>query len=584
MVSTEMVSTEKPTFPVRTAVLVVHGMGIQRPLDTVRHIVNAIWLDVNKQNKVWMHPERSAVDIDLPVITTSPIPGVTPERSVDFHELYWSHLMSETRAVAVLLWLFELARKGPRLKPNMRLVWWAGALILVLLMLSVSFLGLETIARLADVQMHPDSILIAPALMFLILFVLSATLFFWNRAWVFVGFSVVLGGICAALFASEPVQSGKFVGQILPALVATMATWVTMGPWGLAVLLVAYILSFVFELLVHLRLGTLASTPLADLLPWAMTSSWCVVAACVIVATYVVLSAVFLQPFIGDAARYFRNDPSNVAVRREIRRQAVATLEALHLSQRYDRIVVVAHSLGSVIAYDMLRAYFGRIARNLPTDQGALAAKIAKVDGGTLTAQGLRAAGREIIGEMASTAGGDGSKTWLVTDFVTLGSPLTHGHYLLCRGDSAKALVEDFNRRIEEREFPVCPPAAGGDKLLTYDCNSKRYFHIAAMFGLTRWTNLYFPVTELFRGDPIGGPLKEVFGPGICDVAVNLGRPAATGLSARIAFWAESLFSHQAYWIVPTGAPDAPHLIALRHAIDLDDSGIANDQQSFATP
>jgi hypothetical protein len=201
-----------------------------------------------------------------------------------------------------------------------------------------------------------------------------------------------------------------------------------------------------------------------------------------------------------------------------------------------------------------------------------------------LTAQGLRAAGREIIGEMASTAGGDGSKTWLVTDFVTLGSPLTHGHYLLCRGDSAKALVEDFNRRIEEREFPVCPPAAGGDKLLTYDCNSKRYFHIAAMFGLTRWTNLYFPVTELFRGDPIGGPLKEVFGPGICDVAVNLGRPAATGLSARIAFWAESLFSHQAYWIVPTGAPDAPHLIALRHAIDLDDSGIANDQQSFATP
>jgi hypothetical protein len=28
--------------------------------------------------------------------------------------------MSETRAVAVLLWLFELARLGPRLKPSIK--------------------------------------------------------------------------------------------------------------------------------------------------------------------------------------------------------------------------------------------------------------------------------------------------------------------------------------------------------------------------------------------------------------------------------------------------------------------------------
>ena len=89
-----------------TAVLVVHGMGLQRPLDTVRGIVRAVWLSEapeDAHNKIWMHIERSSVDIDLPVITTSTIPGSPSPRSVDFHELYWSHLMSETPAVAVLL-------------------------------------------------------------------------------------------------------------------------------------------------------------------------------------------------------------------------------------------------------------------------------------------------------------------------------------------------------------------------------------------------------------------------------------------------------------------------------------------------
>ena len=97
----------------RTAVLVVHGMGSQRPLDTVRGIVDAVWLEGDKTarglRRIWTHPERSGVDdIDLPVITTNFIPDT--HRRTDFHELYWAHLMSETRAVAVLLWLFELAR------------------------------------------------------------------------------------------------------------------------------------------------------------------------------------------------------------------------------------------------------------------------------------------------------------------------------------------------------------------------------------------------------------------------------------------------------------------------------------------
>src|SRR4051794_26785153 len=114
--------------PKKTAVLVVHGMGSQRPLQTVRGIVDALYPDAGRVNKVkiWNHPERTGTDIDLPVVTAIPIDK--DGRRIDFHEIYWAHLMSETRAVAVLLWLFELVRKGPWLKPGMRSLWYGGAI------------------------------------------------------------------------------------------------------------------------------------------------------------------------------------------------------------------------------------------------------------------------------------------------------------------------------------------------------------------------------------------------------------------------------------------------------------------------
>lgn len=134
----------------RTAVLVVHGMGSQRVLDTVRGVVNAVWLDTDGEpgeddQRYWLHPERKHNDLDLSVITTSDVPGTADHRSVDFHELYWAHLMSETRAVAVLLWLFELVRKGPRLKPGMRALWWGVTIFLCLLVQSVVLLVLHGI-------------------------------------------------------------------------------------------------------------------------------------------------------------------------------------------------------------------------------------------------------------------------------------------------------------------------------------------------------------------------------------------------------------------------------------------------------
>jgi len=113
--------------------------------------------------------------------------------------------------------------------------------------------------------------------------------------------------------------------------------------------------------------------PLAEaikqgMFPWSLNENWSQVAACLFIGVYLALNRFFLASFIGDAARYFRNSPDNVAVRREIRRQAVNTLEMLHTGGKYDRIIIVAHSLGTVVAYDMLRSYFGRICKQIPCD------------------------------------------------------------------------------------------------------------------------------------------------------------------------------------------------------------------------
>ena len=48
--------------------------------------------------------------------------------------------------------------------------------------------------------------------------------------------------------------------------------------------------------------------------------------------------------------------------------------------------------------------------------------------------------------------------------------------------------------------------------------------HHAACFAATRWTNIYFPYRGLIRGDPVGGPLQDLFGAGIADRPVRTRR------------------------------------------------------------
>ena len=62
--------------------------------------------------------------------------------------------------------------------------------------------------------------------------------------------------------------------------------------------------------------------------------------------------------YIGDAAIYLSPEPRNIQARQAVRDAGVALFESLHsgldAEHAYDRIVVVGHSLGSVIGYDIL--------------------------------------------------------------------------------------------------------------------------------------------------------------------------------------------------------------------------------------
>src|SRR5262249_19228396 len=141
-------------------------------------------------------------------------------------------------------------------------------------------------------------------------------------------------------------------------------------------------------------------------------------------------------------------------------------------------------------------------------------------------------------------------------DFVTLGSPLTHAEFLLA------ASRADLERRKFERELPQCPPmreeldpkvlalacatgklpvdsTCGTNKLISFPPPSAKgvwELHHAAPFAVVRWTNLYDPASLVYRGDIIGGPMADVFGPAIVDIDLRKLR----GPSDR--------FTHTKYW------------------------------------
>ncbi|WP_372785639.1 hypothetical protein [Phenylobacterium sp.] len=436
--------------------VMIHGMGEQWPMETLRGFVEAAWTcdpDVvieGVNDPIYSKPDAITGSFELRRITTRDWRGAK-KRRVDFFEFYWAHLMQGNTLSAVIGWLLRLLVR-PRSRVPDRLVggWIAGLVLLA-----------------------------------------AVALF-------------------AALTAFKWAPEGRLGGVL----------WALIGFGGS------------------------------------------------------LLAANWLVPVVGDAARYLSPAPGNVAVRQTIREAGIDLLAKLHASGDYDRIVVVGHSLGSVVGFDVLNYAWGRIAhQDLADGHPAGSPIMARLEALEALARALRdkpsrkggltayrTAQRTYFDELSKLKGpsqttGDQvpRPLWLVSDYITLGCPLSSSDVLLARD------AEDLKSKKAIRDVPTSPPwleeEPGKPPSFSYPAGAAaRTPHHAAVFGPTVWTNVFFPSRLGVLGDFISGPVAPQLGPGVRDVRVPIGEPR---------------FRHLDYWRDPKGNP--PWMKALRRGINLRD-------------
>jgi hypothetical protein len=457
----------------KQAVVLIHGIGEQQPMDTVRRFVKAVLTPMGPDEPAyWNKPDRMSELFELRRLQSRGQPAT------HFFEYYWAYNLSGTKIWDLAVWLFGLVIRPWRdIPPGARTLWLVSRLLL-----------------------------------------LAAAVF------------LLLGG--GAIW-KDWVDSLSKVGA---------ASLLLTG----ALFLAQYLLVF----------------------------------------------------YLGDAARYLSPRPRNIKLRQKIRSEGIRLLRELHKSGEFDRIILVGHSLGSVIAYDIITHLWQEYHDAVPWAQleDPLKDKVRRCmkeqvspqpvirDELSRTAAQLQADGKglddfqkcQLAGWREQRLFGAG---WKITDLITLGSPLAHASLLMAGS------ARDFLERTCDRELPTCPPQR--DKHMkgyaysapqSYDVGDGKGYtplilHHAAPFAVTRWTNLYFPAALGLFGDLVGGPLRPVFGLGVKDIPVS----TATwrGLAGR------TLVAHTSYWRVgdddKPGAkgkdPRVPALFALRQALDLSNPG-----------
>ncbi|MGZ4900227.1 MAG: hypothetical protein ACXV8X_11275 [Candidatus Angelobacter sp.] len=430
----------------KQAVVIIHGIGEQKPMDTLRSFADALLgKSETGQEAYWSKPDPMSELLETRRLQALGRP------MTHFYEYYWAYNVEGTKLLDVLYWLSGLImRRGRDVPESAKALWW----------LSRILVGLLIVLTLLNV----------PAQL---------------RMW----------------FTAQPTLS---------------AAWILVVVAGLLLQLIV----------VH---------------------------------------------YLGDAARYLSPRPQNIRLRHTIRSEGLQLLRTLHKRGEYDRIILVGHSLGSVIGYDLITHLWQEFNEQYP-DLGSpdIQAKVRECMDREVSPQpvirDLLSLAGEKLHEVRSEEGVRQyqetqreawrelrlfGNPWRISDFITLGSPLAHAMLLLAGSG------DDFEKRKRQRELATCPPQRdkkgyGYSSPTPVDIGEGRKFtpltlHHAAPFAVTRWTNMYFPARLAVFGDLVGGPLHQVFGPGIRDVPVSTG-----GLAGLAKF---TPLSHTHYW----HAPDADH-------------------------
>lgn len=533
----EAVKAEGPALIRKQAIVVVHGQGQQRPMGTVREFVMSLWqynpqLTVNpppldKGRDYWIVPDGKSGLFELQRVTTPPYNDGHGDRRTDFFELYYADLFENTPLRNLWRWLqrllfVDLTDIPDRMKPVWRLLW-----VLTL---------------------------IAGAVLVWVIFNVPTLLhIFWTEAFMLPreggGWTVNWPGWLALGVGAVGVGI-----EHLPRL-GKRFEWLGGIDRGFARVLV--VISLVVLVI--------------------MMSAWAVFGALALVALGY-FGVTFVQPLFGDAASYLSAQSETVQSRQSVRTRGLTLLRALHDDPDYDRIVVVAHSLGTVVAYDLMQLLWEAVGptKNNPPESDQLAA-IKKVEAFVATKAGPGAWSDEdvkIYQELQWNAfdilrrqPGDPDTTpvrprgWKVSDFITLGSPLGNATFLVADG------TDEFTLLKEERLMPTSPPQPydPSTSATSFLDGSGTVTHHASVFSVVRWTNIWDPVDpgSIHKGDFISSPVRSatMFGEGIAEHKVTIFKK--NGKSRG--------FTHNDYWRDPSGTWTAvlPHLTTLRDAVGI---------------
>lgn len=468
----------------KQAVVIVHGIGEQRPMETVREFVETVWAKDSslKNSRFWSKPSEVSQSYEQRRLTTDYAEYADSSSNkktsrVDFYEYYWAHKTVGTTFEHLKSWFLSLLFRSPINYPK------------TLLPIYYSVWGLIFLS--------------IPLLIYLI-------------------------------WPTEGVTDDENTST----------------------------------------LGSLFSTLWPLVFP-ALTGA--IITVCV--------------AYLGDIARYVVSLPSNIRVRQDIRQGGIELLESIEQTGKYDRIILVGHSLGSIIAYDMLSQLWARHNKfknehgePLPLCKDALDVldEMEKLTGADLEGSqqvNQQANYRQLQGrlyrilkhdcERANSATGFKHKPWLISDFITLGSPLTYADFLMYQ------TKEQFEQRKADRQLPTSPPVKENAHFC-YTESKKSFLHHSAVFAPVKWTNIYSPNSRLICGDIISGPVADVFNcpsdkktgqsnvlKPIVDIAVPCSTPG----------WFPNLLTHTNYWKWHSDYEDdskvPAHIKALREALDL---------------
>lgn len=461
----------------KQAVVVIHGMGEQRPMETIRQFVAHVW----KQDKqvedphFWNKPSAVCESFEQRRITTDrPKIKGSDDRvcRTDFYEYYWAHHTVGTKWEHFVGWFLALLKCYPDRYKN-----------------------------------HPKSL--KPL---------------WYMLWgVFLlGSSSIAGWLFAVHCLTEYYESNAIAALILGVLISAIE---------------GAVLFYCNKL------------------------------------------RKFFTDYFGDVARYVRAEPANIAIRQAIREGGIELLERIHQTGEYNRIVLVGHSLGSIIAYDILNHLWARhnkfevtqgsSSKSTPLSEKAkeLADKLQLMtsDCGLATFDQKKYwdLQRQLFNELTQN---DPANNWLISDFVTLGSPLTYADILLFDNET------QFVKRKLDREYPTSPPLTESGSWY-YGADSDCYLHHGAVFAAVKWTNIYTPHKNFVKGDLISGLVSRNFSYKSFDNNNGKMAPPEDLTKSPIEEieldWTKIKdgFTHTEYWS-PSTLGDI-HLVKLRRAIAL---------------